>query len=83
MLSDDVLVLDNDSKTDVVFQETQQDAGGGNVVKPIYLESEIVAEVPLQTVEGNKNDIRPGVVCLVQATRIPAQHQKLVRGCVL
>ena len=54
MLSDDVLVSDNESKADVVSQETQQDAGGGSVVKPIDLESEIVAGVPLQTVEGNK-----------------------------
>ena len=80
MLNDDVSVSDNDSKVDVVPQEIQQDAEGGDVIKSINLESEILAEVPLQTVEDNKTELNSGAVCLIQATRIPARHQKLVRA---
>ena len=80
MLNDDVSVSDNDSKVDVVPQEIQQDVEGADVIKSINLESEILAEVPLQTVEDNKTELNSGAVCLIQATRIPARHQKLVRA---
>ena len=75
MLNDTVLVSDN--KRDVVPQETRQNVEGTGEVKSSSLESGATIGGSSQNIEDSS---RSGTVCLIQATRIPARHQKLVRA---
>ena len=47
-------------------------------IKSISLESGANTGTPLRTIECDKDCSGSAMVCLIQATRIPARHQKLV-----
>ena len=78
MLDNDVSVSENKRGVNVVPQEIGQGIESDGEVKSISMESEGNG-ILLHNAECDEDGSRSGAVCLIQATRIPARHQKLVR----
>jgi len=79
MLDIDVSVSESKRGVNIVPQEIVQGVESDGEVKSISMESRANVGIPSQNAGCDEDESRSSVVCLIQATRIPARHQKLVR----